>query len=215
MVTEDGRVKVLDFGVAKSTPSFAATDLDSNLPTAAKTEQGAILGTCSYMSPEQIEGKSVDARSDVFSLGILLCEMATGTRPFDGDSAVGVMSSILKDTPPTVKELRADSPEALSQLVAQCLEKRAADRFATGAAVKEALAGALGTQGRRLTKPGSVLTERRPFVGRQTERAELDGMLDRVADGQGGRVLLGGEPGVGKTRLAQEMLADARERGAA
>ena len=213
MVTEDGRVKVLDFGVAKSTRGFGRTDVDSNLPTAAKTEQGAIVGTCSYMSPEQIEGKTVDARSDVFSLGILLCEMVTGTRPFDGDSAVGVMSSILKDTPPTVTELRADSPEALSRLVAQCLEKRAADRFATGATVKEALAGVLGTQGKRLAKPGIVLAERRPFVGRHSERAELDGMLDRVANGQGGLVLLGGEPGVGKTRLAQEMLADAHERG--
>jgi len=213
MVTEDGRVKVLDFGVAKSTGRFAGTDVDSNLITAARTEQGVIVGTCSYMSPEQIEGKSVDARSDVFSLGILLCEMVTGTRPFDGDSAVGVMSSILKDTPRTVTELRAESPEALSKLVAQCLQKRAADRFATGAAVKDALDGVLGTQGRRFAKPGIALIERRPFVGRQTERAELDGMLDRVADGQGGLVLLGGEPGVGKTRLAQEMLADARERG--
>ena len=88
MVTEDGRVKVLDFGVAKPTRGFAGTDVDSNLPTAAKTEQGVIVGTCSYMSPEQIEGKRVDARSDVFSLAILLCEMATGIRPFDGDSAV-------------------------------------------------------------------------------------------------------------------------------
>jgi len=75
MVGEDGRVKVLDFGLAKPTSGFVGGDAESALPTAAKTAAGVIVGTLHYMSPEQAEGKTVDARSDIFSLGILLFEM--------------------------------------------------------------------------------------------------------------------------------------------
>jgi serine/threonine-protein kinase len=77
----------------------------SELPTRSRTEEGRIVGTVAYMSPEQAEGKSLDSRSDIFSLGIVLYEMATGERPFKGETTASVLSSILKDTPKSVTEI--------------------------------------------------------------------------------------------------------------
>ncbi len=95
MVTEAGRPKILDFGVAKLRPE---PSYDSELPTEAMTGKGRIVGTISHMSPEQAEGKVVDHRSDIFSLGVVFYEMLTGRRPFRGDSPAALLSSILKDT---------------------------------------------------------------------------------------------------------------------
>ncbi len=86
MLTADGRVKVLDFGLAKANEPEASTD---NAETIARTSEGVVMGTVPYMSPEQVEGRNVDARSDVFSLGVVLHEAATGSRPFQGDELRG------------------------------------------------------------------------------------------------------------------------------
>src|SRR5688500_15593713 len=111
MIGDDGRVKVLDFGLAKIRSGF----IDDAAETAAisaqgKTQQGQIIGTIAYMSPEQAEGKVLDHRSDIFSLGILLHEMITGRRPFDGDSHASIVSSILRDVPPPVTEINPELP---------------------------------------------------------------------------------------------------------
>src|SRR5207237_3695684 len=98
MIGSQGRLKVLDFGLAKLRPEHALVE-SSLLTVANLTGDQRVLGTASYMSPEQAEGRSVDPRTDVFSLGVVLYEMATGARPFNGDSAMSVISSILKDTP--------------------------------------------------------------------------------------------------------------------
>ena len=118
MVTDEGRVKVLDFGLAKLVGSEGAARAGTEL-----TQQGVIMGTLPYMSPEQIEGKDVDFRADIFSLGVLLHEMATGARPFTGDNAPALMYSILQETPKAVTDLRSDHPPHLNDIVGRCLEK--------------------------------------------------------------------------------------------
>jgi serine/threonine-protein kinase len=128
MVTEDDEVQVLDFGLAKQRADTEDA-MDTQAPTEEATEAGRVMGTAPYMSPEQLQGLPVDHRSDVFSLGIVLYEMATGHRPFEGRTSAELASSILKDTPTPVTELKADLPFDLGRLVKHCLEKEPKKRF--------------------------------------------------------------------------------------
>ncbi|MEJ2086815.1 MAG: protein kinase, partial [Acidobacteriota bacterium] len=138
MVTKEGLVKVLDFGLAKVE---MRDPIATEGPTQALTIEGSILGTTPYMSPEQIEGKAIDHRSDIFSLGVVLYEMATGERPFRGDSTGGLMSAILKDSPAPITEVRRDFPRQLGRIVGQCLEKEQRDRFQDARDLHNALRG--------------------------------------------------------------------------
>ena len=121
MVTSDGRVKVLDFGLAKETRPMAPGDATQT--HSPQTEAGMVMGTPAYMSPEQVAGALVDCRTDIFSLGIVLYEMATGHRPFKGRSSAELISAILRDTPRAIADLRADLPGDLARVVRRCLEK--------------------------------------------------------------------------------------------
>jgi TolB-like protein/Flp pilus assembly protein TadD len=127
VVGDGGSVKVLDFGLAKM--SRASDSADSALSTEVQTRDGAVMGTVPYMSPEQVSGRPADHRTDVFSLGVVLYEMASGRRPFAGRSAVELGSAILRDNPPALTTLRAGLPEGLLRTVARCLEKDPAARF--------------------------------------------------------------------------------------
>ena len=129
LVTRDGKLKVLDFGLAKVEAEVFEASGGSVLPTRALTEEGKIVGTVAYMSPEQAEGKRVDARSDVFTLGIILYELGTGERPFRGETTVSLLSSILKDHPRLVSEINTTLPRDLARIVDRCLMKDPARRF--------------------------------------------------------------------------------------
>ncbi|MFY9559979.1 MAG: protein kinase [Terriglobales bacterium] len=131
MVDTRGSIKVLDFGVAKMAEPAEPGSQDSRLSGHSPTEPGMVIGTLPYMSPEQLQGKNLDHRSDLFSLGAVLYEMATGQRPFSGDTPAELMSSILRDRTKPVTELRADLPTSLERVLERCLAKEVADRYAS------------------------------------------------------------------------------------
>ncbi len=146
-LTEDGRVKILDFGLAKKlAPATAGTDAPT---TPAGTEPGTVMGTVGYMSPEQVRGREVDHRSDVFSFGAVFYEMLSGRRAFRGDSAVETMSAILREEPPDLVETGRSVSPSLDRIVRHCLEKSPAARFQSAGDVAfdlEALSGTSQSQ---------------------------------------------------------------------
>jgi serine/threonine protein kinase len=128
MVNASGVAKVLDFGLAKLRPSEALNDSDTRTIVNA-SEPGTVLGTVGYMSPEQAQGLTVDARSDVFSFGCVLYEIATGQRAFDGDSAIDTLHKILHGEPAPLREIRADLPPELARIVRKALAKDPDERY--------------------------------------------------------------------------------------
>jgi Tol biopolymer transport system component len=128
MLGSDGRLRVLDFGLAKLKADTLPGET-THLPTQTLTRRHVVVGTAAYMSPEQAEGRSIDRRTDIFSLGIMLYEMACGQRPFTGDSDLSLISSILKDTPAPPSLVRRDLPPALDRIVMKALAKDPAQRY--------------------------------------------------------------------------------------
>ncbi len=167
MLDSAGRVKVLDFGLAKVTEEMAegseSTDA-THLPTAAVTAEGQILGTVHYMSPEQAEGRSVDTRSDVFSLGIVLYEMLTGTRPFQGQSPISTISAILKDTPDSVTDLKTGLPRHMDRIVRRCLHKDPDRRYQTAKELRNELEELQAEQEKSPLEPSASSPQRPAWI---------------------------------------------------
>jgi Tol biopolymer transport system component len=173
-LTRDGRVKLLDFGLAKLQPAAEG---------ATRTESGLVMGTVGYMSPEQIRGEPVDARSDLFAVGAILYEMLSGAAPFRQSTAVETLAAILNEEPPDLAERRPELPPALVRIVRHCLEKRPDERFQS--------AGDLGFQLAGLAAPSESLVTAAPALAGRRWRTPLLAALAALLVVGAGSWLLG------------------------
>jgi Tol biopolymer transport system component len=137
MVSTDGQPKILDFGLAKMKQELEGSGGKRTATTS--TQEGRIVGTVTYMSPEQAEGKPVDHRTDIFSLGIMLYEMTTGRRPFAGNNSAAILASIIKDTPRSVTDVNPNAPRDLAKLIKRCLAKDPIRRYQSTIEVRNEL----------------------------------------------------------------------------
>jgi predicted ATPase len=216
MVSRDGYVKILDFGLAKLVAS-QREDLTS-APTlgGARTGSGVILGTIGYMSPEQASGLAVDFRSDQFSFGSVLYEMVTGRKAFRAKTSAETLAAIIREEPTPIGSIDAGVPAPLCWIVERCLSKDPDDRYASTrdlvrdiATVRERVVDAPGPAVGAEARPSGLPAARTRFVGRDRERAAVSALLQR----EDVRLLtLTGPGGIGKSRLALEVAANAADR---
>ncbi|MGE5278279.1 MAG: protein kinase domain-containing protein [Acidobacteriota bacterium] len=162
MLTKSG-VKLLDFGLAKSMAPAAQPSSLTSLPTQqGLTQEGTLLGTFQYMAPEQLEGREADARSDIFALGAVLYEMATGRKAFSGTSQASLISAIMKENPSPIASLQPASPPALDRVVSTCLVKDPEERWQSAADVKRELRWIGESSAATLAAPAAAPRRRTP-----------------------------------------------------
>lgn len=217
-VTTDGRVKVLDFGLATTAGRLASGSAEAT--ESSPTDAGRVVGTVGYMSPEQVRGLAVDARTDVFSLGVVLYELLSGTHPFRRKTTVATLTAVLEERPAELSTLGRGVPPAASAIVRRCLEKGREERYASARDVRVAIEAVLAAPAgspaleeveERSPYPGlSSFTEKDAalFFGRESE---IRGLWERVRN----RRLLAviGPSGAGKTSFLRAGVIPARPDG--
>lgn len=218
MVRPDGIVKVLDFGLARLMPGGASQYSDETLiyETGAQlhsrqfeaiTSPGMIIGTMRYMSPEQARGEMTAMPTDIFSLGIVFYELATGHHPFMADSQLSSMNAILTQHPLPPSRINPEIGASFEALILGMLEKDERLR-PTASAVDEVMGSLTGKKQVSFERGAPAIAIRRTTVGREHERAEMRACFDRTVNGQGLLVCVTGEPGIGKTTLVEDFLTD-------
>jgi tetratricopeptide (TPR) repeat protein len=204
MIDEEGEARIMDFGIARSRE------------TKGVTEEGLIIGTPDYMSPEQVEGREAEPRSDVYSLGVVLYEMVTGRVPFEGKTALSVAFKHKTETPLDPRKLNDRLSEEFTSVILKCLEKEKEKRYQTAEELRSdleslregtATPSVLGKAGLPgfLVETEAAVPEKRPiFVAREHELGQLGKWLNSSLAGKGQVVFVTGEAGSGKTALLQE-----------
>jgi len=206
---DSGNVKLADLGLAL--PAY-----DARISRA-----GVIVGTASYMAPEQALGHTIDGRADLYALGVLLYELTTGRLPFTGDDPLTIVSQHVHAPVVPPRVLRSDLPHALERVIVRLLAKDPAQRFSSAAETRAALLASLEAEDEAITTdaaPAVAILDalsRGRLIGRNPELAEARELWQRAREGRGHAVLLSGEPGAGKTRLAREITIQAAVDGAA
>ncbi len=208
---------IMDFGLARS------SEVDG------RTIAGTMLGTPHYMSPEQVEGVEADHRADIYSLGVIFFEMVVGSRPFEGDSPIGIAVKHRSDPPPIPSEVNTGVPRALSAIILRCLEKRPEDRFESANELRRAIevfadpaAASPAAPSVAKIEPPSIVAEllaqdgtqieESLFANREQQLAHLDERLEQVLAGEGQVMFVTGSPGSGKTELTARFVELAQRR---
>jgi predicted ATPase/tRNA A-37 threonylcarbamoyl transferase component Bud32 len=195
MVRGDGYVKVLDFGLARRLPTLVGASVDAG----QDTDPGTLLGTVAYMSPEQARGEPADSASDVFSLGIVLYQLATGQHPFQADSALAMLYGTTTRVPAPPSRLNPEVPAALEGLILAMLNKEPRIRPSAGE-IERSLEALTAARSRPAVPAPRVI------VHRDTERAALRAAFEQASAGRGRLIAVAGEPGIGKTTLVEDFL---------
>jgi tetratricopeptide (TPR) repeat protein len=224
MVGAQGHVKVMDFGLAKnlSIDGDGATRTVAGDIAGPLTDKGMRVGTPGYMAPEQIVGDTIDGRTDIFALGVMLCEAVGGVHPFRRPTVAATTSAILGSDPLIAGQQSGEIPAPVRQILQRMMAKLPNERYQSMADVRRDLIGISSSNSTSMGQLGGTRwasadrigqARRWPMVGRDSERTELIAKLDQAMTGRGGLVLIGGEPGIGKTRLTEAIQDEARSRG--
>jgi eukaryotic-like serine/threonine-protein kinase len=214
-ITRRRQVKVLDFGLAKRETQVASEEATEARSVSPLTRAGEILGTIAYMSPEQTRGEALDARSDVFSLGVVLYELFTTQHPFRASSTLASMHGIATLNPPLPSTLRSGLPPELDLIIERALAKEKLRRYSSASELSMALREigglAFSSSSGFAMRPEAAeeTSESEALFGREEQIAKLEESLRGAAAGSGKIIFVTGEPGIGKTALADAFMARA------
>ncbi|GMR24333.1 MAG: hypothetical protein BMS9Abin37_2864 [Acidobacteriota bacterium] len=184
-ITSDGRLKILDFGLARTTTGLESTSDDSAVTSARPTEAGTILGTIGYMSPEQVRGQTSDEKSDIFSLGAVIYEMLTSRRAFKGETTADTMSAILSEDPSEIRSARSNVPPQVSRILRRSLEKKPDERFQSARDLGFALEAVsdLGVTSASASEPAPPSVAVLPFTDMSPQKDQdyfCEGMAEEI-----------------------------------